>query len=61
MGFLFRKSKRLDPLRIAISKSGLGASVDGRRAPIGGVDRRAAERVPQPGGGRWVKSFKRAR
>ena len=62
MGLSFRKSKKLGPFRIGISKGGLSGSVGGRRARIGGsTSGRRSASINLGGGLRWFKSFKRRR
>jgi hypothetical protein len=62
MGVSFRKSKKLGPFRIGITKSGLSGNVGGRRARIGGsTSGRRSAWVNLGGGVRWFKSFKRRR
>lgn len=62
MGLSFRKSKKVGPFRIGISKSGLSGSVGGRRARIGSsTSERQSASLNRGGGLRWFKSFKRRR
>ena len=62
MGLSFRKSKKLGPFRLGISKGGLSGSVGGRRARIGApTSGRRRASVNLGGGLRWFKSFKRRR
>ena len=62
MGLSFRKSKKLGPFRIGISKGGLSGSVGGRRARIGGsTSGRRSASINLGEGLRWFKSFKRRR
>jgi hypothetical protein len=60
MGFMFRKTKKIGPLRVTGSKSGLSVSGGGKRLRVGGSTSGRKRASANLGGGlRWTRSRSR--
>jgi hypothetical protein len=62
MGFGFRRSKKIGPFRIGVSKSGLSASAGTKRVRVSrSTTGRGGTSINLGGGLRWFKSTRRRR